>query len=238
LGPVYLIRHGQAGSRDNYDVLSDVGREQAKRLGRHLAANEPPFSAILAGGMNRQRLTAEIACQAIVEAGATPPPLVTDARWNEFSLASVYRALAPRMAQEDSEFARDLEEMKEALQVDPHVTRGAAGRCDAAVFRAWIQNRYPDYDGESWISFSSRILECASEFCRLTEAGAVAVFTSATPITILTAAALGLPDQNLLRIAGALYNSSVTILRPSEDGNRLLTFNSVQHLPSEQRTFR
>jgi broad specificity phosphatase PhoE len=238
LDPVYLIRHGQAGSRDNYDVLSDAGRDQAKRLGRHLAASEPPFSAMFAGGMNRQQLTAEIACEAMAEAGAKPPPIVTDARWNEFSLASVYRGLAPLMVQEYPEFARDLEEMKEALRLDPHATRGAAGRCDAAVFRAWIENRYPDYDGESWISFSSRIIECASDVDRITEAGPVAVFTSATPITILTAAALGLPDQNLLRIAGALYNSSITVLRQSKDGNRLSTFNSVQHLPSDHRTFR
>jgi len=235
---VYLIRHGQAGGRDNYDVLSDLGKEQAALLGRHLAAHEPAFSAVVCGGMNRQRLTAEIACQAMKESGAEHPDVISDDRWNEFSLASVYRALAPRLCEESPEFARDLAEMQETIRLDPHATRGAVGRCDAAMVRVWIENRYPDYEGESWRSFSSRILACFSELAGQDHGGAVAVFTSATPITVLTGLALNMADDELLRIAGVLYNSSMTVIRVSDGNHRLLTFNSTPHLPSPRRTFR
>jgi broad specificity phosphatase PhoE len=238
LSIIYLIRHGQAGARDNYDLLSDLGKEQAVLLGQHLAARELEFSEIYCGGMNRQRLTAEIACQSIRDAGCGHPDVVTDQRWNEFSLASVYRALAPRMCEENPVFARDLEEMQEAIRVEPHTTRGAVGRCDAAMVRAWIENRYPDYEGESWQSFSSRIRGCFTDLAESADGAAIAVFTSATPITILTGAALDLADTDLLRIAGVLYNSSITVIRALAGVNRLITFNSVAHLPAQSRTFR
>ncbi len=56
---VYLVRHGQAGTRENYDSLSDLGRRQARRLGEHLAAQGVRFDAAWSGSLARQRATAE-----------------------------------------------------------------------------------------------------------------------------------------------------------------------------------
>ena len=238
LGQIYLIRHGQAGARDNYDVLSDVGREQARLLGEHLASQGVKISAAYAGGMNRQRLTAELVCAGLMGNGNSVPDLFSDERWNEFSLADVYKGIAGRMREESEEFARDVEEMQEILRRDPHSTGGAAGRCDAAVVRAWFENRYPDYKGESWVSFRSRIQARASALAVEEDCGSVAVFTSATPIAISVAAALDLSDERLLGILGALYNASVTVMRPWRGELRLFTFNSVSHLPADLCTFR
>ena len=38
LSAVYLIRHGQAGPRNDYDRLSDLGQRQAELLGAKLVA--------------------------------------------------------------------------------------------------------------------------------------------------------------------------------------------------------
>ena len=152
---VYLVRHAQAGTRDNYDVLSDMGREQARLLGRHLVDHQIELDAVYCGGMRRQKETAEIACEVITAAGGAKPEIVADERWNEFSLISVYRAIAKRMMGEDEAFARDIKEMQEAIKADPHATGGAVGRCDQAVIRAWMEGRYPEYEGETWSSFSS-----------------------------------------------------------------------------------
>ena len=238
LGQIYLIRHGQAGARDNYDVLSDVGREQARLLGEHLASQGVKLSAAYAGGMNRQRLTAEIVCSALVRNGNSAADVVFDERWNEFSLADVYKGIAGRMKEESEEFACDIREMQEVLRRDPHATGGAAGRCDAAVVRAWFENRYPDYQGESWASFRSRIQARASSLAVEEDCGNIAVFTSATPIAISVGAALDLSDERLLGILGALYNASVTVMRPWRGELRLFTFNSVSHLPADFCTFR
>jgi broad specificity phosphatase PhoE len=45
LSAVYLIRHGQAGLRHNYDTLSDLGHTQARLLGEYLAAQKITFTA-------------------------------------------------------------------------------------------------------------------------------------------------------------------------------------------------
>ncbi len=40
LPAVYIIRHAQAGPRHDYDKLSDLGRDQARRLGRPRVSRE------------------------------------------------------------------------------------------------------------------------------------------------------------------------------------------------------
>jgi hypothetical protein len=64
------------------------------------------------------------------------------------------------------------------------------------------------------------------------------VFTSATPVAILSAAALALSDEKLLSILGVIYNSGITVFRSRADDLRLFTFNSTPHLGSSQRTLR
>jgi broad specificity phosphatase PhoE len=234
---IYLIRHGQAGTRDNYDTLSEVGEEQARLLGEHFASQRVEFAAVLSGSLNRQRRTAELACGAMARAGAKVPDALTDERWNEFSLLSVYKAIARRLMKDDEQFARDVVEMQEAIRRDPRTTAGATGRCDQAVIRAWMENRFPQLDvEESWERFRARIHSCAASFNGHQQA--VAVFTSATPIAIHAAAALGLTDEKLISILGVIYNTSVTVLRLKNDEMRLFTFNSVAHLDPSNRTLR
>lgn len=234
---IYLIRHGQAGTRDNYDTLSDVGQQQARLLGEHLAAQQVEFAAVVSGSLNRQRRTAEIACEAMARRGASVPDITTDERWNEFSLLSVYKSIARRLMKEDEQFARDVVEMQEAIRRDPHTTAGATGRCDQAVIRAWMENRFPELEvEESWELFRSRIHSCVETFNG--HERAVAVFTSATPIAIHAGAALALTNDKLISILGVIYNTSLSVLRRKDDDLRLFTFNSVAHLDPATRTLR
>ena len=238
MSDIYFIRHAQAGSRDNYDVLSELGEEQARRLGEYLAAQGTELCAVYSGTMRRQRETAEIACRALAQTGVRTPDLITDQRWDEFSLISVYRAIAKRMIKDDGDFARDIEEMKQAIARDPHTTGGAVGRCDQAVIRAWMGNRYPDYEGEAWSSFRTRISACAADLSSNHNDKAIAIFTSATPIAIIAGAALGLTEERLLSILGVIYNTSVSVMKARNGELRLFTFNSTPHLDASNRTFR
>lgn len=238
MGHIYLIRHAQAGSRDNYDVLSALGREQARLLGEHLTQEGVALDAVYCGGMQRQRHTAEIVCEVMASRGLAVPDVTPDERWNEFSLISVYRAIAQKMIEESPEFERDYREMQDAIRRDPHTTGGATGRCDGAIIRAWMAERYDDYKGESWSAFRQRIQACGARLTGNGSNSAIAVFTSATPVAILAAAALGLSDEKLLSILGVIYNSGITVLRSREEDLRLFTFNSTPHLGASQRTLR
>ena len=235
---IYFVRHGQAGSRDNYDMLSELGRQQALLLGEHFLAQGVELSAALSGGMRRQKETAEIACSVYQRDGGAQPEVLIDERWNEFSLITVYRALAKRMMKDDAAFARDIEEMQQAIARDPHTTGGAVGRCDQAVIRAWMEHRYPDFDGETWASFRARIQLCAADLSNHEAEKSIAIFTSATPIAISAAAALGLSDEKMLSILGVIYNTSVSVMRARNGDLRLYSFNSTAHLSLPQRTLR
>jgi broad specificity phosphatase PhoE len=234
----YLVRHAQAGTRDNYDVLSDLGHEQARLLGEHFAEQGIELSTVITGTMRRQQHTAEIACAAMASAGLPMPEIIADERWNEFSLISIYRSIAKRLIEESAEFACDYEEMLEALRRDPHTVGGATGRCDFQIVRAWMDNRYPEYEGESWASFRSRIEACAAELTNHNSEHTIAIFTSATPIAITAGAALGLSDEKLLSLLGVLYNTGITTLRARGKELRLFTLNATPHLDLTRRTLR
>ena len=235
---IYFIRHAQAGSRDNYDELSELGEEQARLLGEHFVAQGVDLATVYSGGMRRQRETAEIACGVLARAGLRAPDVITDERWNEFSLISVYRAIAKRMMKDDADFARDIREMQDAIARDPHTTGGAVGRCDQAVIRAWMENRYSDYDGEAWSSFRERIEARAADLSTNNSERAIAIFTSATPVAIIAGASLGLADEKFRSLLGVIYNTSVSMMRARNGELRLFTFNSTPHLSASVRTFR
>ena len=59
MGEIYLVRHGQAsfGAAD-YDQLSDLGFEQARRLGLWLAETGQRFNLAVTGALRRHHQTA------------------------------------------------------------------------------------------------------------------------------------------------------------------------------------
>jgi broad specificity phosphatase PhoE len=229
LSTLYLIRHGQAGTRDNYDQLSEVGQQQAQRLGYYWATQQPPLDVVYAGSLQRQQQTAQIFSENVrILGGTTPSPLV-DERWCEFSLAAVYQGLATKLCADEPAFAADYEEMKAILLREPHAIHSAVGRCDRAVIRAWMAQRYVDYAGESWDRFRTRVESSLPDLSRHNDQQ-IAVFTSATPIAIWMGMALGLPNEKILDLMGVLYNSGLTIFKLRRDGVRLLSFNTTPHL--------
>jgi broad specificity phosphatase PhoE len=234
---IYFIRHAQAGSRDNYDRLSELGQQQAKLLGKYFAQQGIHFSTVIAGGMRRQQHTAELVCREIAEAGSGATEIAVDERWNEFSLLSVYTAYVSRLVEESEEFARDYAEMQDMLKREPNAVRGAAGRCDATVIISWMKNRYP-LEGETWQAFRSRILSRLDVIPDGDADQTIAVFTSATPISIMTGHALALTDEKLLSVLGVIANTSVTVMRKTGDDLRLFSFNSTPHLNDSNRTYR
>jgi len=98
LSSLYLIRHGQAGTRGHYDALSDLGKRQAYLLGQHLAAQKVPFRAFIAGCLNRQRQTAEQVWCAYRDACVAVPEIVLEPQWNEFDLNAVFSEFAPLLS--------------------------------------------------------------------------------------------------------------------------------------------
>jgi broad specificity phosphatase PhoE len=238
LSALYLVRHGQAGLRHNYDTLSHLGRRQAGLLGDCLLAQGVRFQALYAGALARQRQTAEAVWQAYRQAGVAAPEIVTDANWNEFDLDQVYRDFAPLLAAADSRFRNDYDELRRQARDQSSPVHRTWSPCDTAVVRAWTEGAYP-CQGESWLAFQARVMRGLEALKQFGGGVSVGVCTSATPIAVAVGTALGIANGRIMRLAGVMYNSALTTMRLRGDDLRLFTFNGTPHLPDvELRTLR
>ncbi len=237
MSSVYLIRHGQAGTRANYDALSDLGQQQAHLLGQHLAALKVPFKAFIAGCRNRQQQTAQAVWRAYREAGIAVPEIVSEPSWNEFDMTAVFNEFAPRLCEADPRFKRDYDDLMLQLQVAGSPIHQAWTDCDTQAMRAWMEARYPCRT-ETWRAFRERVLSARNSLAQFDSGDTIAVFTSAAPIAIWTAHSLTVPDSHVMRLAGVMYNSAVTTLRVRGGDTMLFSFNGVPHLHPDLRTFR
>jgi broad specificity phosphatase PhoE len=239
LGVLYLVRHGQAGTRENYDSLSPLGQRQARLFGEFFAARNIRFETAYSGSLARQSATAELVRAAM---GHAMPDITVDPGWDEFDLDKVYSEMAPHLSAADAVFRREYEEMQRALEANRDAHDAPIHRrwndCDKKVVRAWIEERYP-YRGESWRAFGERIRAALTRIASAAREGNAVVFTSATPIAISAASTLGIFDLRVMQIAAVLLNTSVTLLRMNGTETRLFSLNATPHLsePSLQ-TFR
>ena len=239
---VYFIRHGQAGTRDAYDSLSDLGTRQARLLGEHLVAQGVEFAAAYAGGLARQQQTAAGVATAYREAGLAFPAPVIDVGWDEFDFHHVYKEIAPLMCEDDEEFRREHEEMLAEARANAGDHAADVHRIwrasDTKVMDAWVGGRYP-YAGESWEQFIARVAACRLKRTDAQPRENVAVFTSAVPTAIWTARALEASNLHIPRLAAVLLNTAYTVLQLREEEMLLFTFNAVPHLNTpELRTRR
>lgn len=229
---LYLVRHGQAGTRDDYDSLSPLGRRQAQLLGEYFRARQLHFDHVYSGALERQQSTAREALP--------HSQILVDQDWNEFDLAQVFAEHAPGLAETDADFRREYDAMQTALQesrgVHEHPVHRRWNECDKKVIQAWIAGRY-DYSGESWPVFVARIHAALDRVRR--RQGNTIVFTSATPIGISAARTLDLFDARAMQLAGVLLNTSFTTLRVRPAELRLFSLNNVPHLTDPgHKTFR
>lgn len=216
-----LLRHGQAsfGSAD-YDVLSDLGRRQAARLGAILRERYPGAAAAVAGTMRRQRDTA----RAALDAMGLETDLGADAAWNEFDHHDVLRVYEPRLAAE----------------ADIHrIFGGHASPAEAfertflAAVSRWTSGAHDADYRETWTGFLARVdagLSRALSPLVGRGGGTLLVFTSGGPISAACRAPLGTPDaRGVLANAFRLANASVTEVAAGEEGLVVRAFNDAAH---------
>jgi broad specificity phosphatase PhoE len=210
VGQLLLVRHGQASwDSDDYDVLSSVGWEQSRLLGKALTTRAITPDAVLIGGMRRHRETAE-AC--LGELGSSLVAEV-DAGWDEFDHVAML-ASHPASFEGDKPSKAEFQEWFEA----------ATDR--------WTGGEYDDEYAESFSAFTARV---GAALRRTAEReGTVLVFTSGGPISWVAASLLADEPE----VAGRLWrrlnpvcvNSGVTRLVTGRRGTTLITFNGHAHL--------
>jgi broad specificity phosphatase PhoE len=227
MGLVLLVRHGQASfGADDYDVLSDLGVAQSRRLGEWLAASGVEPSAVLHGAMLRQRDTAT----AMIDAAGWSLTPELDEGWNEFDHIGVISRSPELMAE------------SRLRSTTAEVDRRAFQRAFVEATARWSGGEHDDEYDETWTAFVARgrsALDRASE-----RDGVTVVVSSGGPIAVACSALVD-PDASageLPRLWNSFNtvsaNTGVTRVVNGSTGRRMLTFNEHAHLPRELVSYR
>ena len=239
---IFLVRHGQAGTREAYDSLSSLGQQQAQLLGEYFLAQRIEFAAVYSGAMQRQLQTALAIKNVYDQAGMSFPLVTVDDHWNEFDLTDIYRELGPKLSEIDEEFRIEYEQMRLEVKQNIGIAEANVHRhwrpCDTKMVDTWMSGTL-SYSGETWSQFVARVGGSLIKIGLLPPRANVLVSTSATPTGVLTGLALGFTDERVRQLAGVLYNSSYTTLRWRDGRLQVFQFNAAPHLTTpELRTFR
>ena len=235
MGTLTLIRHGQASALSaEYDRLSPLGEEQARRLGKEWARRGTAFEQVYYGPRQRQRRSAELALEACAEAGGARMAALLLPALDEFRIEPLQREF-PRLAQE----REDLRPFVSGFdsEAEPGKRMAALQKVGAVLLRLWVHGEITAEGAERWTDFSARVLGAVDEM--IASAGPrarIAAFTSAGVIGACAQRALGLDGDRALELMLVVRNASLSEFlfeRPAGTRFSLASFNEVAHLTGE-----
>lgn len=228
-----LVRHGQASALSgDYDQLSDLGREQSRRVGPWLArwAREPAH--VLVGPRLRHLQTYEEALRTAEAEGARwPEPEPAPGLDEHHGIQLVHHVGAELVSREDEigELARA------AFAATSDHTRHWL-RMFKALMIAWARGEVGHQAVEPWVDFRARVRAVLEDAAR--REGTVIAFTSGGAIGVAVGEVLGLDDAQggdarTLDLCWAVRNASVHEISFSRRSATLVSFNGVAHLDRE-----
>ena len=236
MSSLILVRHGQASFfADDYDQLSTLGTEQARRLGEHSLAQQLVFDEVYCGPRVRHRDTADGVGNCYRRAGLTWPEPVVLPELDEHQVDQLVVKHNDLLVNESAELQRLAAELAAAQQ--PAEKYRSFQRLFEAVANSWINGQ--SFDVESWTDFRQRVNGAIDHIVRQNGRGrTVAVFTSVGPISVAVQRALKCSDQVALQTGWRLWNCSLTEFVFSGDRFTLDRFNTLPHLGRKDWTYR
>jgi len=225
-----LVRHGQAAFlEDDYDRLSETGREQARLLGAYWVRHATVFDEVYTGPRARHQQTAELAGAAYAGAGLSWPEPVTLAELDEYDLVGFLNNLAGGLASESQEFA-DLVAGFRRSESERERARSFQKMFEALTLH-WVAGGDTLTGLETWPAFRERVGRALARVTGGPGRGRrVAAFTSGGFIGAAVQRALAAPDRAALEINWRVRNGSLTEFVFTPGRLTLDGFNAVPHL--------
>ncbi|MEN9464150.1 MAG: hypothetical protein RL217_331 [Pseudomonadota bacterium] len=218
---ILLIRHGQAGfGKLNYDQLSDLGWQQAERLGKALTARGFEAGWVFYGSMRRHQETFLGAKKHWQSFG----PVAELSGFNEFNSDDVIACAFPQFKHKAALGAWLLtqEDKRKAFQ-----------ELFAKAVELWISGEHDNNYQESWPHFQQRVLAALKQATHDAQGKDIAIFTSGGPITVIAQHCLGLNNSQAFELNWMMVNASLTQCLYSKNNSEkigLASFNEQQHL--------
>jgi len=220
MSELLLVRHAQASfGTDDYDRLSDLGRQQALWLGENFAYRELEFDRVVGGTMLRHR---ETVAEILSGMGQDPSAFETDSAWNEFDFEAIVSAYL------------------DEHQVEPPAPGASTttfSRILRAALLAWAENRLRGPLPERWDRFEDRIKTALSSLTGTARAGQkILLVSSGGAISTALGHVLGAPVETTVHMNLQLRNSSVSHLFFNSENVHFSGFNHVPHLDRPDRS--
>ncbi|MBK9329665.1 MAG: histidine phosphatase family protein [Sphingobacteriales bacterium] len=222
MATIYLIRHGQAQfGMEEYDALSPTGIEQATLLGASLLQRNVIPTKIISGAMKRHQQTMQYCLEKM---NLSDVERITNDDWNEFDHRDIIAKYEPRYA--------DLNELKKDILLDKSPKEKITEVLIGAVSR-WTGGQHQDYN-ESWITFCERVRNGLQKIESETQKDDVVfVFSSGGSISVILQKILDLSVQKTFELQLNIANCSITKLKTSSLGLRLLAFSDHAHFEGD-----
>lgn len=230
MGQLTLIRHGQARAfEQDSDRLTELGEEQARRLGAYWLRRKIEFDEIYCGTLARQIRTAEIIAECFSADNQNWPHFQSLPQLNEYDAHGLLHRLVPALAERDVAFHQLMKDFHEHRQGTEH-NRYFQKMFEAAT-ACWLNGELEVEGVEPWAAFRDRVRATLKQIITKEGSGRrVAVFTSGGVIGLAVQTALQAPETQALEINWRVRNCSLTEFTFSRNRLSFDSFNSLPHL--------
>ncbi len=239
MSELVLVRHAQASFQAaDYDQLSQLGWQQARRLGRYWSRTRQAPTHVVIGPRRRHADTWLAARELADRTGRMWPEASIDLRLDEHRLDQLLGAPLSQLRRQYPHLSPLAEQHERAGQPDER--RRSFQRLYEAVGQLWYQAA-PGTDAiPSWNRYRADVCGCISELLERSPSGSrVVVLTSVGAITAALTDLLGLSDAAAFALGWRVRNCSVTEFLFRSGQVTLDRFNALEHLPHPKwKTFR
>lgn len=227
MSTLWIIRHGQASFGDsNYDKLSELGQTQSRILGKYLRNTGVVFDKVYTGDMSRQTETAMIAL-AEMDENAKPAQTLTDPAFNEYDHRSIITALLPGLMEDEPA----MNDILPNIFKDNREFQKMFGK----IMDRWVSGQYETPGSESFKDYVGRVEQGLKRAAENGDGSQIGIFTSGGVVSVAMKTALGLSDDESMRLGWWVKNTAVTVLDRRKGRFNLMSFNNLAHLELENR---
>jgi len=217
MAEIYLVRHGQASfTSDDYDRLSDLGRQQSAYLGQYFTSRDISFDHIFTGTQLRHRQTAE----AILPGQEQASRFMSHAGLNEYDFEALYTAY---MKQHPDE---------------PAAARGANRQIFyqrlKMALTLWSEGRLLGALPEEWTAYRARVADALNHIQDHSD-GSCLVVSSGGPISMAVGHMLELAAPKVIDLNLQIKNTSFCHIYFGKNALQLSSFNNIPHLDRDDR---
>ncbi|MDZ4859882.1 MAG: histidine phosphatase family protein [Candidatus Hydrogenedentes bacterium] len=238
MGALIIVRHGQASfHEEDYDKLSPLGEEQARRLGSYWVDHRMTLHRAISGPLLRQRRSAELVREEFINAGLPFPEIEIADALAEMPVERLAKRFMPQLCAEDEECLSLVQQFMASTD-KPEKERLFQKPFEKLMLK-WAAKDYHDEEIEAFDAFVDRVKTTIDSIMSNRSNGQrVAAFTSGGPTAVAMQLALGTTFETTLELVWQVRNASLTEFMFTNGRFTLSTFNSVAHLHPDHWTYR